>query len=61
MTIFFNQRYKKLLFESKVKVTLFSSKKVDKSCLIKREMNKEVKLCFDSVLNFIYLRNAMTM
>lgn len=47
MTIFFlNQRGKKLLFESKVKVTLFSSKKVDKRSLIKRKTNEEVKDVF---------------
>lgn len=51
----------KHLFESKVKVTLFSRKKIDKRSLIKREMDEEVKMCFDSVLSLSYLRNAMTM
>lgn len=62
MTVFFLiKRMKRILFESKDKVTLSSSKKIDERSLIRGKRNEDVRMCFDSVLSLTYLRGAMTL
>ena len=52
---------KRILFESKGKVTLSLSKKVEERFLVRGKRNEEVRMCFDSVLCLTCLQGAVTL